>query len=478
MRALLRSWLVSVAAAFAAAGLTLPAAAGVLDDYVARPDDSYGWVERSRGEVLRTRYVELILTSQTWREIPWRHQLFVIKPRVPLKARGQHALLVIDGGGWRAEYDDRGAPTRLPDLARTVAGIANVMRTPVAILKQVPHQPLFGRSEDALIAYTFDQYMRTGDPDWPLLLPMTKAAVRGMDAVQEFAAAEWGIDVKSFTVFGASKRGWTTWLTGAVDPRVKAIAPMVIDIVNMPDQIDHQRAVWGELSHQISDYSELGLTEQLDTPRGRELLEIVDPYAYRERLTQPKLIINGTNDAYWPVDALNLYWRGFPGEKYIQYVPNAGHHPGSIGRIAGSINALHADAAGRFRMPNLTWHFMENGGKGLKIKVKTSKRPAYATLWVAASPTRDFRNARWRSARTSVPWQDGFRLPWQSGFKAPFQKSMTFDVTAPREGYRAAFVEYTYVRSTLAPFSLSTPIHIMGTNGRMVTTGTRIGSSR
>ena len=34
--------------------------------------------------------------------------------------------------------------------------------------------------------------------------------------------------VDQFFVAGGSKRGWTTWTTAVVDPRVVAIVPMVI----------------------------------------------------------------------------------------------------------------------------------------------------------------------------------------------------------------------------------------------------------
>lgn len=39
-----------------------------------------------------------------------------------------------------------------------------------------------GKHEDEIIAATFAKYMQTEDPTWPLLLPMVKSAVRGMDA--------------------------------------------------------------------------------------------------------------------------------------------------------------------------------------------------------------------------------------------------------------------------------------------------------
>ena len=53
---------------------------GSLSNYVAEPDDSYAWTKRSEGSVLTCKYVELMLTSQTWRGIPWKHQLFLLKP--------------------------------------------------------------------------------------------------------------------------------------------------------------------------------------------------------------------------------------------------------------------------------------------------------------------------------------------------------------------------------------------------------------
>ena len=73
-----------------------------------------------------------------------------------------------------------------------------------------------------------------GNEMWPARLPMTKSAVRALDTVTEFMKSEAGgkINVETFMVAGGSKRGWTTWTTAAVDKRVVAIAPMVIDLLN------------------------------------------------------------------------------------------------------------------------------------------------------------------------------------------------------------------------------------------------------
>lgn len=83
---------------------------------------------------------------------------------------------------------------------------------------------------------------------------------------------------------------------------------MVIDMLNIPAQTRLQHDTFGGLSDQIQDYEDIGFAERIDSDRGRELLEIVDPYRYRASPTQPKLILLGTNDRYWPLDALSAYW--------------------------------------------------------------------------------------------------------------------------------------------------------------------------
>ncbi len=49
-----------------------------------------------------------------------------------------------------------------------------------------------------------------------------------MDCTTEFMGKTYGTPTRSFIVAGASKRGWTTWTTGAVDKRVIAIVPIVM----------------------------------------------------------------------------------------------------------------------------------------------------------------------------------------------------------------------------------------------------------
>lgn len=443
-----------VALLWAAACHDAPAVAeeSPLDAYVAAKDDSYGWVKRQQGSYEGCEFAELTLTSQTWREIVWKHQLFVLKPNNVRD--GSRAILFISGGGWR---DELARPPQgkdeLPKEAAIFAALAKQARAPVAILKHVPQQPIFGDMvEDEIISYTFEQFIRTKDATWPLLLPMVKSAVRGMDAVQEFSKSEWQLDVERFTVTGASKRGWTTWLTSAVDKRVERLAPMVIDVLNMGLQMKHQLATWGKFSEQIEDYTRRGIQEQFASEGGQTLNRIVDPYHYRDRIRQPKLIMLGTNDRYWTVDALNLYWDGLTGEKHVLYVPNKGHSLGDMERVVGSLAAFHREAAGEIELPNLSWDLVA-GNPALTLTVRSSHKPEKMLAWIAASDTRDFRDATWTSHEIEAA-----------------NDAYTHRLPLPTEGYAAMFGEGMFEQDGTR-FFLSTTLKVVGPKGEIVPDG-------
>ena len=432
---------------------TAPAAAkttqqGALAKYVAAEDPSYAWKQRRESRIGATKVTELILTSQHWQGQPWKHQLYLLKP-ASWNGTTSHALLFITGGSWQAEYEQPAtvAENELPKEALILAAVAERMQTPVAVLRQVPNQPLFGdRYEDAIIALTFKRYLETNDDSWPLLLPMAKSAVRAMDATQEFALNNWSSKLKTFTITGASKRGWTTWLTGAVDPRATAIAPMVIDMLNMPRQMKHQKATWGDFSHEIGDYTELNLQDQLDTPGGKRLQQIVDPYTYRNVLVQPKLILLGTNDPYWPLDALNLYWDDLTGPKYILYLPNNRHGLNDYVRMIATLSALHRSVIDQAPLPDLKWGYSAEG-TGVNLTISASPAPAKVNIWRASSTTRDFRQAKWSSVEAP-----------RAG------DSFSYQLASPASGYEALFGEAVFGEGEQA-FYLSTNLRIVGGEG-------------
>ena len=358
-----------------------------LQDYVAGKDDSFAWKLLKNDSSDDFLTYDIDLTSQVWQGITWKHALTVFIPLNNIRHKDTVLLFIMGGStGSKLGDDDRAMGRKL----------ATAAQMPVAILSQVPNQPLLGdRKEDDLISESFLRYLETKDPKWPLLFPMVKSAVRAMDALQEIALEKHNTKVERFVVTGGSKRGWTTWLTAVADKRVAGIAPIVIDTLNFRPQMKNQKETWGRYSEQIADYTLKGLIDVMDKQPEVPIWQWVDPYTYRAQLTLPKLLINGTNDRYWVIDAMNLYWEDLAGEKHVLYVPNAGH-----GLDGGKENALTTLAvfaqhiALQEPLPDVAWKHDDDDDQ-MRLVVRSTSAPKAVRLWTAHSKDKDFRPAHW-----------------------------------------------------------------------------------
>lgn len=408
------------------------AGASVLHDYVSQDSGGYAYTIHSVETIPGGVAYHIELTSQVWRDMPWTHWLTII---MPAEIRNwDTAMLFIAGGDQRATPPGLGSRE-----AMAAAAMARQTGTPAAFVYQIPNQPLLGGlREDALISFTFEQYLEGRGDDWPLLLPMTKGAVRAMDAVQDFLNEEHGWAPDGFVIAGASKRGWTAWLAAVVDERVQGVVPMVFDVLNVDEQLDHQLEAYGEISEMIRDYTQRDIHQRLDEPRARELLALVDPYAYREALTAPKLIILGANDPYWAVDAASLYFADLPGPKHLRYEPNTGHDlgPGAVPAILAFYRAV---LEGR-TLPSYAW---DTDGAG-NITVTWQGGSPRLRLWTAHSDTRDFRRSAW----TSRP------LMAEPG-------RCEAQVAPPAEGWKAYYVELVFQSGGGAPFGVTTTVQLL-----------------
>lgn len=422
-------WIVLVALVGAVAnGFATP-----LDDYVKAPDDTYNYtieneVHSAAGGISYTIY-QVRLTSQRWRTIEevdepvWRHWLQIV---VPDKLKTNLGLLVIEGGGRRSN------PPNVEPYAGMIVGATGAV---MALLQQVPNQPLrFSddpreRKEDGIIAYSYDKFMVTGDPTWPALLPMVKSAVRALDTVQA-VTREKGLSIDEFVVAGASKRGWTTWLTSAVDKRVKACLPIVIDVLNMEVQMDHHFEAYGRYSEAVGDYVEKEVFKRFGTPEARKLLDIVDPYTYLNRLNMPKYVLNATGDEFFVLDSSRHYYHDLPGKKMLRCVPNSGHGISADMTTAMSLVQFFVGIAEDKPFPAYSWTF-ENDGS---MRVETDGTESTAMLWQATNlEERDFR------------YFGGKGPAWNSTPLTPeSEHTYTVHVERPPQGWTAFLVELTY----------------------------------
>lgn len=441
-----------LSAALVLCALALPAAADTLkktplDDYVTRPDPTYGWklVRTNPGDGV-TSFV-LDLKSQSWRAAPevdrpvWQHWLTITRPD---KVTSETALLAI-GGGRNDGEAPAAAPADAVDRARRSG-------TVVVSLGQVPNQPLVfnkdgkERVEDDLIAYGYIKFLDTRDPTWLARLPMVKSAVRAMDAATEFlASAEGGkVTVKSFVVAGGSKRGWTTWLTGAVDPRVNAIVPIVIDVVNVRPSMMNHFAAYGFWAPAVGNYAvQHKVMDRWDTPGMEDLNKVEDPYSYCDRVTLPKYIVNAAGDQFFTPDSSRFYFDDLKGPKYLRYVPNGDHS--LRGTDAGeSILAFYRAVVEGKPLPKFKWTM----GKDGSITVEAETKPRAVNLWQANNPkARGFRLMTIGKAYQSSP------------LEADGKGVYVGRVPKPAAGWTAFFVELVFDSGDeKAPFKFTTQV--------------------
>lgn len=419
-----------------------------LDEYVAEPDPNYRYTIVSDEQLDGFRHVVVDMVSQKWlteEEVDkpiWRHWLALT---IPDEVGSNRGLLYISGGD-----NDDGPPK--PNALTTY--IATQTNTVTAELRMIPNQPLTftddgkPRKEDAIIAYTWDKYLETGDEKWPLRLPMTKAAVRALDTITEVTAGleGGGPTVDQFVVAGGSKRGWTTWTTAAVDKRVIAIVPLVIDMLNVSPSFSHHLQVYGRYARAVGDYEAEGVMGWDGTPEYEALKKIVEPYEYRHRLMLPKYIVNSAGDQFFLPDSWQFYWDGLIGEKWLRYIPNTDHSL-SGSDVLQSVLAWYNSVVYNVARPRFSWKIDDDG----TIRVYALDEPKAVRLWQATNPEeRNFMKAVIGDAWT------GERIEQTE------PGVYTAKVDPPPEGFTAYMVELTYdsgVRG--APFKFTTGIKVV-----------------
>ncbi|GHT11303.1 PhoPQ-activated pathogenicity protein [Planctomycetales bacterium] len=401
---------VTVFVVYGAATVLADDASSVLEKYVKADDGAFKWevVEEMKSPLPTAKLTLLEVTSQKWHDYTWKHYMIVAVPNNITFL--DHALMFATLGKIGQK------PNKNADMM-TAAFMAGTAQMPICILYQIPNQPLDPNktakndgdwTEDHLIAETLVKAMETKDPTWAALLPMTKSVIKAIDAAQQFLKKEYELDVDSFIVGGASKRGWTTWLTGAVkDPRVAALVPLIYNNLNLTAQMNGQIQTWGDFSPQIAEYTSRNLFVKGEVPSDfkSEILKIIDPYFYLDKITVPKLLIHGTNDPYWLVDSTKFYWDKVQSPKFLVTVPGVGHQdmdkPENLMKILPSIGVFCHYVASGSDWPTLEWD-LKDKGKEWEITLQTEIPDTKKVLWTAYCDDNNF-----------VKEQPG-RVKWQS----------------------------------------------------------------
>jgi PhoPQ-activated pathogenicity-related protein len=362
------------------------------------------------------------LTEDDWgadwggKDAQWWHLVYIITPS-EIKTPGWKTLYVTGGQNDDKQYDANNMDMQLCGTLAMTTGQVTVS------LFQVPNVPFYIKSEpneprltqDAALAHTFVHYMdyiKNGgneesltDAEWIVLLPMVKAGFAAIKVVDEIMGDS---STSNWQVTGASKRGWTSWLMGAVDAsrpveqqKIRSILPIVLDGLNFHEFFHLHYDIYGGWSFTMQKFVDVGFTGRIDTSEMKSLLKIMDPYNYLDRLKgMPKFVSDSTGDEWFiPDDARNWIDKAKEnGPIHLSMIPDADHSmvTGLASLIPNLGTFIHNVAQG-VSNPNIEWTTdYENGQIIVHIDEEYKDMKYTVQMWHSTtchgdSPRRDFR---------------------------------------------------------------------------------------
>jgi len=378
------------------------------------------------------------LDSKKVDQVEWWHYVDIIIPKQTTSSTG---IMFIDGGEKSEDYFRLDAQS-IRNAIKTEAVIVNI--------SNIPFQPLNFLSseqdsfeEDDLIAFAWNKFLKQGakqkDVEWLPRFPMTRAIVRAMDLAQEIVLQN-DIVVKDFVVSGASKRGWTAWTTAAVDSRVKAVVPMVIDMLNLVPSFENHYRSYGEFSPAVQEYVNYNIQDWLGTEEFKVLMSYIEPFSFIDKFTMPKYIINAGSDEFFSTDSWRFYYDKLPGEKIIRYVPNKNHS--LDGRyLTEDLVSYFYRVINDIEIPSLSWNLSDN-----KLIAELDYDGEYdVSVWTAKNDNgRDFRL-----------WEEG-ELWEETSIGKLANNKYELNVSSNLKGYKATMIEFTIDPKSEFPLIIST----------------------
>jgi PhoPQ-activated pathogenicity-related protein len=223
---------------------------------------------------------------------------------------------------------------------------------------------------------------------------------------------------------------------------------MVIEMLNMPEFFKSQLTAYGDYSREISDYVEMQIPQAIESEFGRQVIRMIDPYSYLNKITIPKLIIMAANDPYWTIDAIQNYIAVIPGEYTLHYVPNAGHNMGDKKSVFDVLNTFFYYTLNNQSFPACQWRLTQKKKINLDLKYDNLKL-RNITLWQASASTRDLRKSEWTSANI---------------VSSKNKDKINITIDFPKQGYKAFFVELKYESPFGGTYSISTSAYVADTN--------------
>ncbi len=441
----------------------------ILISYAKELDKNYNYRLHSKTKDAGVTTYFLELTSQAWhpeKVFPpiWRHWLTLI---VPDRRTKDSALFVMTKGLSSIEKPMSEVPLSLLSIAVSTNSI-------VAILEGFPIDSTgyyetpskkVELNDINFFVWTLRQYYDTGDPNWIILLPMVKSAVSAMNAVQEFVLKELQseIPVKEFVVC-ADVPFFAPWLIPAVDDRVIGIIGINNFVYNIESLIKTCLIDEITIPPLFEAIDNQGLLQNFETEEGEKLLNIIDPYNYRQFMRITKLIIsyNGSatsNFSFYAEDVLPeipdpTYWALYPQVSLSRepiYLSQSlkvtlweNPIPPKMYNFKDTLSVFYQRVISRKELPTFTWNIAQRG----KCSVKVSEEIVDARVWYC------IQDAKNKLFENTSEWQVETMTEIGEGI---YEADLNFS----DENYKAVVIEIVFPSLSGTNFPITSHIHII-----------------
>ncbi|MCX8064122.1 MAG: PhoPQ-activated pathogenicity-related family protein, partial [Candidatus Hydrogenedentes bacterium] len=422
---------------------------------------------KSKGTGYTAYFLEL--TSQSWhpeKTFPpvWRHWLTLL---VPNRRTKDSALLTLTSGLSSPEKPMSEIPLSLVSISASTNSI-------VAILEGFPIDPT-GYYETPsnkvelkdidFFIWSLRQYYDTNDPSWIVLLPMVKSVVSAINAIQEFILKDLKseIPVKEF-VLCAEAPFFACWLVPAVDERVIGIAGINNFVYNIEVLIKNYLINEISLPSLFEEVDNKGLLQHFETQEGERLLNIIDPYNYRQFLKIPKLIVsyNGpshSNFSFLAEEVASeipdpIHWTLFPHlslsrepvflSQNLNVLSSKTPVAPKIYDFRDTLHVFYHRVINRKELPSILWNITPEG----KCSAKISEEVVEARAWFCIKGSKN------ELIHDQSSWQMILMTEIAEG-------TYEANLNLPKENYKAVFIEVVFPSLSGTNFPITSPIHII-----------------
>lgn len=415
-------------------------AADSLSDYVAQNNDAYkcsmSKIQLSADQAVSVTTVDF--TSQVWQNKTFSHTAQIFFPQNALVT--DTALMIVA----------KGKPS--DDWSQSVSYFAKSMLAPVVVVYMTPSD-----SDAAELYNIATAKINAESGKDPIIFADVKTVIKAMDSVGSVTHSEFDRTIDNFVVCGTGYYGMVAYQVATLgDKRIAGIVPMSANI-NLSANLQRQSKLYGEIS---SDCKNKGYDIFADTAKNAvadAYLKKFDAYYNIDKITCPKLIVDGTNNPNSVIDSANFYINDFKGETFFWLKTNGGddlcftEQTMRINNVAG-----YSDIISQL---NAFFYHITKASVYEKVKFNVDKNSGGVTL-TADGNCADVQAAYIYEADSE--YSDFRPTFWNKNTLVMKDNTYSYKTSVPSAGCRCIFMELIYTSPLTGTYSVFSAPVILG----------------